>query len=261
MPADIEELLSFLMYKKVSAETLKTLLNQTDQKLNTDLIKQILENNSKESINKLLKLFQQAPGGTQNTDQLKDILSLLSQITPKKDSTANDVLTNLTLLYLPWLPLSEKQDLEIKFEKREQQETDESEQTALVIYITTINLGRFKISIILKKDYSIKIEIEADCEQRLNENENKKEQLENILKEINKQTRKDKINASTELFICETGANEINSTSQKKREVIISPANDVSSVVVITAQKIAKIILETDEKFSLLERRKAALSS
>ena len=222
---------------------------------------------------KLLKLFQQAPGGTQNTDQIKEILTLLSQMIPKKDALPQEILTNLTLLYLPWLPLSEKQDLEIRFEKRKKQEDDDSEQTALVIYITTINLGRFKISIITNKDCSIKIEIEniknptkkADCELRLKGGgdepspiaplhvSNQAEFLEKILKAVNEQTRKDKINAKTELVVLEQREEE--TEEFLKREVIISPAKNVSPVLIITAQKIVKIILEADEKISLLERR------
>lgn len=267
LPNDIEELFSFLMYKNISPETLETLLKQ-NQKLNADLIRQTLEENSKESLNKLLKLFQQAPGGTQNTEQIKEILTLLSQIIPKKDASAQEILTNLTLLYLPWLPLSEKQDIEIRFEKRESEDDDNSEQTVLVIYITTINLGRFKISIILNKDCSVKIEIE-----NTENSENQAEYLEKILKGINEQTRKDKINAKLELMVI-LEAKE--SSKEKKREVIISPTKqkyehmfiksdnqdkkDVSPVLVITAQKIAKIIFETDEKISLLEKRQEMVS-
>jgi len=233
LPKDIAELFSFLMYKQISSETLETLLKQ-NQKLNTALIKQTLEENSKESLNKLLKLFQQAPGGTQNTEQIKEILTLLSQVIPKKDASAQEILTNLTLLYLPWLPLSEKQDIEIRFEKRESKEEENSEQTVLVIYITTINLGRFKISIILNKDCSVKIEIENT--ETLTETS---EYLKKILKRINEQTRKDKINAKLELMII---SDSKESSEEKKREVIISPSRDVSPVLVITAQKIAKII-------------------
>lgn len=260
LPNEIEELFSFLLYKKVSSETLESLLKQTDLKLNTDLIRQILEGNSKESMNKLLKLFQQAPGGTQNTDQIKDILSLLNKIAPKQGYTAHEILTNVTLLYLPWLPLSEKQDLEIKLEqhkkKKEEEKEEESEQTALVIYITTINIGKFKISIILKQDSSIRIEIENYKEQK---NETDNEYLEKILKEVSEQSRKNKINAKTELFVLEQ--EEKNEVTNKKREVIISPAADVSPVLIITAQKISKIILEADERISLIKKREEMVNT
>jgi len=255
LPGEIEELFSLLVYKNISSETLEALLKQ-NQKLNMDLIREILEKNSKESLNKLLKLCGQTSGGAQNTDQIKDILALLSQIIPKKEASAHEILTNLTLLYLPWLPLSEKQDIEIRIEKRKNKEDDDSEQTALVIYITTINIGVFKISIVLNKDSSVKIEIEATQEK---DNEKIKANINKILKKINQQARKDKINVSTELFICEAGENEINSTSQKKREVVISPTKEISPILVIMAQKIAKIILEMDEKISLLQKREKIL--
>lgn len=248
LPEDIKELLSFLINKEVSEETAKALLK--NQKINTDLIKHLLENNSKESMNKLLKLFQQSPGGTQNTEQLKEILTLLSFVTPKKNATANEVLTNLTLLYLPWLPLSEKQEIEIWFEKYKSKENnEESEQTALVIYITTINLGKFKATLLLNKDGAVNIQIENFCEAGTKEI---KEHLENILSSITNQTKKDKIPITTELYICERAE----TSEERKREVIISPVKDVSQVMIITAQKIAKIILEADEKISLLETRK-----
>lgn len=263
VPDDIQELLSLIAYKKTSPDDLKKLLAQENTKINTDLIKLMLEQNSAESMNKLIKLFQQAPGGTQNTEQMKDIMALLNQILPKKDASPQQTLTNLILLYLPWLPLSEKQDIEIRFEKRENNDSKTSEQSALVIYISTINLGRFRISIVLKKDYSLKIEIE-----NFGEEDNKKEYLESILKEIKKQTRKDKIIAEIELFIipekkklCASTDTEqpisgVSLPNPPKREVIISPSKEIQPVVIIAAQKIARIIIETDEKISLLETRK-----
>lgn len=255
LPSEIEELFSVLLYKKITPETLETLLKQTNQKIDTDLIRQMLEGNSKETLNKLIKLFQQAPGGTQNTEQIKEILTLLSRIIPKKEASPQEILTNLTLLYLPYLPLSEKQVLEIKLEqhKNKNQDKDESEQTALVIYITTINSGKFRVSISLNKDYSIKIEIEADCEE--------KKYLEEILKKINEQTKKDNIKAKTEFLILKCKEKESCENVRKKQEVIISPAKDIPPILVIMAQKIAKIILETDEKISLLQEREKMLLS
>lgn len=253
LPEDIEQLLSFLVYKKVSPETLKELLKQGGQTVDIDLIKQLLEANSKESANKLIKLFQQYPAGTQNTEQLKEILSLLNKFVPQKNSSPQEILTNLTLLYLPWLPLSEKQDVQIKIKERKQNEEEKSDEAVLVVYISTINLGRFKVSIILNKTLSMRIEIENFEE---NKNEKYKEFLEKILEEINAQTRKDKINAQTELLISEGKENFSKETAEKEREVVISPVKDISPVAIITAQKIVKIILETDEKISLLEARK-----
>ncbi len=243
LPNEIEELLSFLVYKKNSTETLEMLIKQ-NHNLNTEIIRQMLMKNSKESMNKLLKLFQQAPGGTQNTEQIKEILALLTQMVSKKELPADDTLRNLILLYLPWVPLAEKQNIEIRLEQRRSQEED-SEQTVLIIYITTINIGKFKISILINKDFSVKIEIE-------NTGEAGKENLESILKEVNLQVKKDRINAKTEILSAKK-PKELQ--EEKKRKIIFSSSKDVSPIFIITAQKIAKIIFEIDEKISLLEKR------
>jgi hypothetical protein len=251
LPKGIEELLSMLVSKNASSQDIEALLRQAGQKLNTDLIKQLLETNSKDSMDKLIKLFQQAPGGTQNADQMKEIMALLYQITPKKEASAQEILTNLTLLYLPLMPLAEKQNVEIKIEEREKSKESESDEIMLVVYVSTINLGRFRITIILAKDGLIKIEIENFCEEN---QENRKEYLEEILKLINNQARKDKINATTELMVSEQKQNA--EKPQIKREIVLSPVKEISPILVLVAQKTAKIIIETDEKASLLEARK-----
>ncbi len=252
-PDDIESLLSTFLSEKTSEEIMETLLKQPEQTINISLIKEMLGNNSKQSMDKLIKLFQQLYGGTQNTEQLKEIMSLLSQITPKKDSTPQEVIKNLILLYLPWFPLAEKQDLQIRFEKHNSSEEEDSEQTALVIYISTINLGRFKVVILLNLS-SIKIQIE-NYEKESQGEKNRKDYLEKILSEINMQTRKDKIQTTTELLISEQKEAK-EAQEERKREVVISPVGKISPVVIIVAQKIAKIILEMDEKASLIEKRR-----
>ena len=257
-PQDIEELFSRLMYKKTTEETIKNVLQQANQTINTELIREMLETNSKQSVDKLIKLFQQAPGGTQNTEQLKEIMSLISQITPKKDSSPQEVVTNLVLLYLPWFPLAEKQDVEIRFEKHKNSEGEDFEQTALVVYITTINLGRFRVEILLKGT-SIKINVE-NYEDEGQKTLNKEEYLKKILDEINIRIEKNNIPATTELII--SAQKEYREENQeRKREVVICPAGEISSAAVIVAQKIAGIILEIDERASLIETRAGQLNS
>jgi len=265
IPDDIQQLLNELVNKKGANIPPEELLKQPNLKIDTDLIKQMLEGNSKEALNKLLKLTQQTAQEKQSTDQLKDILSLLNALTPKKNATSQEVLTNLILLYLPWIPLHEKQKLEINFEKREGNDGEEgeenekkSEQTALVIYIQTLNLGRFKISILISQNFSIKIEIEnTDIKENTEQN---KKYLDRIIEEINDNSRKDKINAKTELVVYEeTHEKEELKQENVKREVVISHAKEVSPVLIITAQKISRIVIETDEKISLLLNREKML--
>jgi len=264
LPEDIQQLLKEISGLKGADTTLQELLKQPNLKIDTDLIRQMLEGNSKDALNKLLKLTQQTSLEKQSSDQLKDILSLLNSLTPKKNATPQEVLTNLILLYLPYLPLSEKQKLEIELEKRgsnsgqEGEEEEKSEQTALVIYIQTVNLGRFKITILVSQNFSVKIEIE-NIDTKENTEKNQK-YLEKIIEEINHNSRKDKINAKTELVVYEEDAQKEEMLKENlKREVVISHAKEVSPVLVITAQKISGIVIETDEKISLIANREKML--
>ena len=259
LPEDIEQLLKMLMKKQETAisDNFRRISMQNAPKINLDLIRQLLEINSKESADKLIKLFQQMPGGTQDTKQLKEILTLLNSLVPQKDTSHNETLTNLILLYLPWLPLAERQDLQIRIEERKNNEEEEAEEAAVIIYVTTIYLGRFKITVVLNKDNSIRVEIQNKKEKK---NDKYEELLEYILKEINSQARKDKLNIKTELLVTEKKDEIELPEIEAEREVVISPVRKVSPMVIVTAQKIVKIILETDEKISLVQARKAMIS-
>jgi len=261
-PDDIQELLKLLMNDTTSEDTTAKTLIKFNQTINIDLMKEFLENGSKQSVDKLIKLFQQAPGGTQNTDQLKELMALLNQIAVRKDSTHQEVLTNLILLYLPWHPLAENQDLKIKFEKRQKEDKQESEEIAVIIYISTINLGEFKISISLN-GLAVKIQVENYDKQEISEND-KENYLKKIIKEIGSKMKEDKIQATTELLISEPKAQkdncEKNQQQERKREAVISTVGKISALVIITAQKVAKIILELDEKISLIKKRKEIIN-
>lgn len=280
MPKDIEEAITFIIFKakKPSAESLMILLTQKKQKVNTDLIKQMIGENSKETMDKLIKLFNQAPGGSENTKQIKDILTLLSQVTPKREASANEVLTNFILLYLPFAPLSEKQKLEVAIEdinieeiKAKDEEKSELEKTMLVIYINTENLGRFRVAIIINPDFSLRIDIE-NYPEKGSDPKGVQQITEKIIQEIDRQIKKDKIKAKTEFLMHPVGAsasfsaqsNDSSNSSRmgtadpekSKRNAVIAPSKDINPVAIVAANKISQIILETDESISLLNARK-----
>jgi len=249
IPSEMKELLVFLLSKKKSAESIDKLIINSDVKINMGLLQRLLETNSKDAMNKLIKLFQQAPGGTENIDQMKEIIKLLSILVPKKDFSPQEVLTNVLLLYLPFIPLSEKQNIEIKFEKKKE-ENAESDVNSLVIYISTINLGRFRIAIYSNKNLSLKVEVE-NIKEGNQAVPNRKEYIEKILKLIKAETQKEKITTEISFLTAKKKGDPAQEKTEHKREVIISPVKDISPVIILTAQKIAKIILEVDEKASL----------
>lgn len=260
IPKDLKQLLALFANKNTSSQAFSRLLQSTSFKINTEIIQQLLETNSREVINRLIRLIQQAPGNTQNYDQLKPLLALLAQVTPARDSSPQEVLAHLLLLYLPWLPLMEEQRIMVRFEKKKSGGSDE-DQVAMVIYISTINLGRFKVSILIDKDKKLDIHIEhiSETDEKESDEEIKarKEILDNILKSFDAEVKEEKIKANA--YVSEV--KQKNFTESEERNVTISKVNSISPAILLAAQKIARIILEIDEKICLQEKRKRNLDT
>lgn len=229
LPQDIRQLLATLLSK--------------DGNLSPESLKNLLENNSKEVISKLIKLIQQSPNNKQNQEQLKQLISLLNQITPGRDASPQETITQFLLLYLPWLPLFEQQKIEVAFEKKESgEEPDES--VALVIFISTINLGRFKIIIFINKQMNMEIVIQ-------NVEGQEKEVLKNILKAVKQGIKEEKITADTHMTVVK----QKNFEKSQERKITFSQVNNISPLALVAAKTIAQVIFEFDEKASLLENR------
>ncbi len=259
LPKDLKELLALLINKQISNENLTHLLQTKNIKIDPEIIKQLLETNSKEVINKLIKLIQQTQNAAQDYSQLKQVLGLINQIVPPKTAQSQDILTHLLLLYLPWLPLSEEQKIEVEFEKKKSGSPEE-EQIAMVIYITTINIGRFKITTLTDKNNNLDIHIESITNKEENKNnqdiEKKEATIEKILKTINSQLKEEKITATTHLSKIE----QKHFTQKTEQKVTITKVNSISPMVLVTAQKTAQIILEADEKITLLKKRRTHIN-
>jgi hypothetical protein len=252
LPQDFKKFLVLMMDDKNNTKNFIELLKDPNQKLNANLIRELLDANSKEVLGKIIKLIQQSPENVQNHEMLKTLMAVLKGVVPGKESQPEEIFTQLILLYLPWLPLTENQKLEVRFEKKKGGQAESDENVAMVLYISTINLGRFKIVIILDTNNIPDIHIEnTDDKEVCENNENREKILKNILENLKLEFKNDNMKANTKLFV----------TAQKdylgsgKREITVSKINNISPVVILTAQKIAQAIIEMDEKISLVIKR------
>ena len=248
LPKEWNELLSLIIYKEISPENLLKLLKENQKGITPEEIKKLLETNSKETLNKLLKFTQPAQGNWHNFDQVKDIMALVNQIAPNQTKQPEQILKDIILTYLPWFPLAQQQDIQLRFEIG--QSGSESEEASLVIYISTINLGKFKVILGIKSDNSVDI----DIENYLPDSEDKTV-TEEIIKRINNDMSENKIPAKTNLCITKP----TNAPKFEQREVSLHPTAKISPVIMMAAHMIIKIIFEFDEKFSLLKARQEML--
>ncbi|OGI18458.1 MAG: hypothetical protein A2287_05510 [Candidatus Melainabacteria bacterium RIFOXYA12_FULL_32_12] len=245
LPKEFKEFLSLMVYGEVSQENLLKLLQDKSKDIQLKDIQNLLDTNSKEVISKLLKLLQPGSSGFKDTEQLNKLVNLLTQTISSQNNSPQEILNKTILLYLPWLPLVQQQDIDIKLEERKGSENDQ-ENIALIMYISTINLGRFKITLILNADSSLNIDIESE------EAEKNKIYLEKILSNVNQEMSKNKINGKTNVYTQKFKTEK----DSDKRELSLCPVSNISPKIMMAAYSIAKIIFEIDENVSLIESRK-----
>jgi len=246
LPKEIGELLALLTFSNSINPEMAKQANELNQLILMADIQNILNANSKELLNKLLKLIQPTPGNIQNFDQLKEIINTIQKFIPGQNATNNEILKNVVLLYLPWLPLTQPQDISIEYEKKQLDE--EKEDVTLVIYITTENIGRLKSIIKLDKNFNLKILIES-----LNYDESIKEYIQLIDKKVNEEIKSSKIPAKTEINSYKL--KELNKS--ERREVSVqSGSSSISPKILMAAYIVTKVIFELDESITLKKKRK-----
>ncbi len=248
MPNDLRLLLAMLAFGNTDSSQLANLLKNLKAEILLKDIQQLLNTNSKEVINKLIQLTQNNALFFEGSNQLRDILGIIQKISISSQISHSDALTNIMLLYLPWLPLMQQQQLELFFGYQESEEGSEDFEV-LVMFIKTANIGVFKVTIILNPDKSIEIDIENDSVAT--------NVIEKIVKETKNELNENGITSKISTITRKTPESktpkELKSDSQKS--ISIHPSGKISVITVNTAYKIAKTIFAIDEKQTLIKNR------
>jgi len=245
LPKDIKDLLALLTFNNSDNVAVQKMLNDINKLIMFSDIQQILNTNSKEMLNKLIKLIQPTPGNIQNIDQLKEIISTIQAVIPSANMTNNELLKNVILLYLPWLPLVQPQDLSVEYDRKSNEEEQE-ENASLLIYISTENIGRLKGIITSNANYSLNIQIEC-----INYDESIKKYLEIINKRVNEEIKSNNLSAKSEMSISKS--KELNKT--ERREISIHSGAGISPKMLMTAYILTRVVFELDESISLNKNR------
>lgn len=142
------------------AESLKNLPISTSAMINLADIASIIQTNGKDAITKLIMaMASAAKQGVSDLTQLKDTAKLINASVALASQGDNaQTLKTLLLLYLPWLPLQEGVgfDLEITADEK-----SKSENSILIITITTVNYGTVTAILTLESSNSVHVDIEC----------------------------------------------------------------------------------------------------
>ena len=250
MPKEIQQLLAMLAFGDASPENVAKVFKDLNLQALLSQLQGLIGKNSKEAINKLIQLTQNSALFFEGSHQLRDIMGLLQKVAFTTQSSPADALTMALILYLPWLPLAEQQRFELDFGYKEDEKTGaKTDCEVLILYISTINIGTFKVTILLNSDKSLEINIESD---QLEEGIVKK-LISNVREELSSTGVKMKIEASTRKQPESKSPKEMKKETNKS--LSLHPTGKISIVTINAGHTVARAIFAKDEKIGLLKYR------
>lgn len=243
MPKDVAQVVSQLSANNTitTAQNMQLLLMLSSGKIDLNALAQLLSDNSKAALQKLVQTMSQAAKmGVSDTQQLKDLINTLGLVSVSTNDTTA-ALKNFILLYLPWLPLNakgESLDFDIDvFDKTSSGADDEAQ--SVTILIETMNFSNVKA--LLEMTHDNKVEIMINCIEDF--------PREKVLAVLKKESQDLNIQAG---LIVETTKKEIPKDTVKKARAEISASSAISPQLMLMAHAVIKIVFKIDKDFSNL---------
>lgn len=250
MQKDIETFLANMTNNNVAEQLTKSDIAKLLMNSRIDLsqLKAFMQQNGKESLAKLFNMtadFAQS-GAVARSSQMSEIIAILNACTPNADTSQVQVLKNMMLLYLPWLPLGE-QNFQLNIGKSGNgEEEGEDAEDSVTVLISTINFGNVHVLIFKTEKSSIGFNISASPEFPKDK----------VIKQIQLEAKD--YNVQTEINV-EKKENLQNNIKEIKTEVSVNTGKHINPFLILMAQTAVKVIIEIDKNISLLDNRKEKL--
>lgn len=267
LPKEIQTLLLLLAFPEGQnkPESLKKLIEESpDLNLTLENVQAFLGTQSKEGVQKLVKLMQfNNTGLATEGKSFEDLLKQTTQIGAKIQTSPMEAFHTLILLYLP--PLMLPQSVNISFE--EEEKTGEGDGSgegeagggySLILLLDTSSLGKFKIAMGLENRSQIRVQMEHDAAAE--------PYLEEIQKRLTFKVAEDGIPPPTFTFLprqerrqnadsetlhdSDPESTEMTAAENapEGKKIAVHPSSGVSILVVHTAYTLARMIFESDDK-------------
>ncbi len=217
-----------------------------------DLIKltQFMQENGKEALSKLFSMtakFAQS-GSVARSSQISEFIAILNACTPNSDTSQVQVLKNMLLLYLPWLPLGE-QNFSLEIGGKGNSEGGEGVcEDSVTVMIKTVHFGNVSVLIFKGDGSTVNFNIKASKDFPKDE----------VIQKI-KLEAKD-YNVQTELmYEARENAQPSQEVENSQTEVNVNTGTKINPFLILMAQTAIRVIIEIDKNFSLVENRKEKL--
>ena len=232
--------MSEIVNKQMSTQlqaSLKNLEILSNGMINLSQIAQMIQNNGKEALTKLIMTMTQASKmGINDLSQLKEMAKLINaSISVASENNPTKTMKLLLMLYLPWLPLKEGVDFDLEVTQKE--ESSESD-SILTVTITTINFGTVIATLYLETSNSVQVAIQ--CSENF-----PKEELDNRLD-------KDKKHYSVDTLTSYDVKKEFKPSGDKATaSVNMGQTTEINPYLLLMAHSIIKHVIDIDNNASI----------
>ncbi len=238
LPRDFQDLIQQIQQGNTNLSSMKELSKLlVNGKIDLTALAQILSDNSKEAVQKLMMtIMSVSKMGAQDVSQLKELMGLFS--TAGANLSSEQTVKNLLLLYLPWLPLSQRNDLNLDFEIGINDKNSGSNQggssETIRIMIQTANYGNILATLEISNEGNVDVIISAteDFPER------------EVIEKLNKEGKKSGFKTS---LIVQTQKIE-HKAEDKTQDVQITTSDYVSPKLILAAHSLIKIIIDIDSR-------------
>ena len=236
LPRDFQSFINQI--QNMNTETAKSFAKiLTEGKINLSALTELLAGNSKEAVQKLMMtIMTVSKMGSNNVSQLKELMAMFSVGANSSDST--QTVKNLLMLYLPWLPLSIRNEMNLDFDidifdKIQGADPNEEENIETIkIMIETANYGNVLAELEMAPNFEVDVYITAN--ESFPESE--------VLKRFNEENKKNSTRSNVKIEKTKDPEN----SQEFKQNVKITSSNFVSPKLVQMAHSLIKIIIEVD---------------
>ena len=231
-------------------ELLKNLVNKNKNLTNAEFMKMLSDFNvnGKEAmakLSKLLVIFGQ--NNLKGAEKLQEIYTIMNAFTSGSAQNASQLMKNIILLYLPWLPIGESNNFEIGLKetptKGDGSDEENSESDSISVFIQTVNYSNVKVTLYKEQRQDIKMFVE--CVPSF-----PKEQLQQMV-----QGDAQKLNVHAQVDFAHT--TNKNQTKNEEQDFNVNVSKFINPYLMLMAQAVIKAVIEIDKHTTLIEKRKA----
>ena len=236
------------------SQLLKLISNKNENLTNAEFMKllSMLNVNGKEAAAKLSKLMVfLGANNIKGAEKLQEVYSIINALSSGATQNASQLMKNIILLYLPWLPIGENNNFEIGLKKTESgkesgaQDSDSEENQesdSISIFIQTVNFSNVKVTLYMEQRQNISMFVECI-------DEFPKAQLQEMIKGDSQ-----KLNVMTNMNFAKTTNKNIEKNEDTDFSVNVSKF--INPYLMLMAQAVIKAVIDIDKHTTLIDKRR-----